>query len=157
MRRSNRRGFTLIELLVVFIVLAVLAGIAVKRYMELKHRALSAQATADMENIRLSAYTKFYDTGAWPASPGPGIMPPELAPYLGTGFPFARPEYTLEFENFTPPGGGTSSGLYQVAVKLTTTNQNLMNTLIQTVGTRSPYMMLGNELIVVLVGPDGQT
>jgi prepilin-type N-terminal cleavage/methylation domain-containing protein len=157
MTRSNRRGFTFIELMVVVIVIGVLAGIAVKRYMELKHRALSAQATSDMENVRLSAYTKYYDTGVWPSSPGPGVMPPELAAYLGTGFPFARHDYTLEFENFSPPGGGSTGGMYQVAVKLTTTNQNLMNTLIQTVGNRSPYVVLGNDLVVVLVGPDGST
>ncbi len=156
MKPINRRGFTFIELLVVFLVIAILAGIAVMRYVELKHRALSAQATSDMENIRLSAYTKYYDTGVWPSPPGPGVMPPELSPYLGAGFQFQRPEYTLEFENYTPPGGGTSA-TYQVGVRLTTTNQQLMSTLIQTVGNRSPYLVIGNDLVVVLVGPDGQT
>jgi len=156
MRRLGRRGFTFAELMVVIIVIGVLASMAVMRYIELKHRALSAQATADMENVRLSAYTKFYDTGQWPSSPGPGVMPPELAPYLGQGFRFQRSEYTLEFENFVPPNGGATPS-YQVAIRLTTSDQHLMNTLIQTVGNRSPYFVLGNSLVVVLVGPDGQT
>jgi prepilin-type N-terminal cleavage/methylation domain-containing protein len=156
MKRSDRRGFTFVELMVVIIVIGVLATMAVMRYIELKHRALSAQATSDMENIRLSAYTKFYDTGQWPSAPGPGVMPPELAPYLGQGFRFQRPEYTLEFQNLVPPGGGTTP-TYQVGLRLTTTDQNLMNTLVQTVGNRSPYFVLGNSLVVVLVGPDGQT
>jgi prepilin-type N-terminal cleavage/methylation domain-containing protein len=157
MTHTNRRGFTLVEMLVVCLVLAALAGIAVKRYIDLRHRALAAQATSDMDNIRLSAYSKFYDSGTWPSGAAAGVVPPELVPYLGTGFKFDRPDYTLEFENYAPPGGGPTGGLYQVAVKLTTSNQNLRNTLAQVVGTRAPYFMLGNDLIVVLVGPDGHS
>jgi prepilin-type N-terminal cleavage/methylation domain-containing protein len=156
MSRPNRRGFTFVELMVVVLVIAILAGMMVMRYIELKHRALTAQATADMENVRLAAFTKFYDTGQWPNAAGRGVMPPELVPYLGRGFSFARPDYTLEFENFVPPGGGTSA-TYQVAIRFSSNNQNLVNTMIQVVGDRSPYIVLGNDVAVVLVGPDGQT
>ena len=156
MSRRNRRGFTFVELMVVVLVIAILAGMMVMRYIELKHRALTAQATADMENVRLAAFTKFYDTGQWPNAAGRGVMPPELVPYLGRGFSFARPDYTLEFENFVPPGGGTSA-TYQVAIRFSSNNQNLVNTMIQVVGDRSPYIVLGNDVAVVLVGPDGQT
>jgi prepilin-type N-terminal cleavage/methylation domain-containing protein len=156
MSRRNRRGFTFVELMVVVVVIAILAGMMVMRYIELTHRALTAQITSDMENVRLAAFTKFYDTGQWPSAPGPGVVPPELVPYLGTGFSFTRKDYTLEFENFVPPGGGTSA-TYQVAIRFSSTNQNLVNTMIQVVGTRSPYILLGSDVAVVLVGPDGQT
>lgn len=156
MSRRDRRGFTLPEILIAMLVMAILAGMMVMRYIELKHRALTAQATADMENVRLAAFTKFYDTGQWPSAPGPGVVPPELVPYLGTGFSFSRPDYTLEFENFVPPGGGTSA-TYQIAIRFSSTNQNLVNTMIQVVGDRSPYLVQGNSVSVVLVGPDGQT
>jgi len=156
MSRRNRRGFTFVELMVVVVVIAILAGMMVMRYIELTHRALTAQITSDMENVRLAAFTKFYDTGQWPSAPGPGVVPPELVPYLGTGFSFTRKDYTLEFENFVPPGGGTSA-TYQVAIRFSSTNQNLVNTMIQVVGTRSPYIVLGSDVAVVLVGPDGQT
>ena len=156
MSRRNRRGFTFAELMIVMLVIAILAGMMTMRYIELKHRALTAQATSDMENVRLAAFTKFYDTGQWPAAAGPGVVPPELVPYLGTGFSFIRKDYTLEFENFVPPGGGTSA-TYQVAIRFSSTNQNLVNTMIQVVGHRSPYMVLGNDIAVILVGPDGQT
>jgi hypothetical protein len=109
-----------------------------------------------MENVRLAAFTKFYDTGQWPSAAGPGVVPPELVPYLGTGFSFSRPDYTLEFENYVPPGGGTSS-TYQIAIRFSSSNQNLVNTMIQVVGDRSPYVVQGNSVAVVLVGPDGQT
>jgi prepilin-type N-terminal cleavage/methylation domain-containing protein len=156
MSRRDRRGFTLPEILIAMLVMAILAGMMVMRYIELKHRALTAQATADMENVRLAAFTKFYDTGQWPSAPGPGLVPPELVPYLGTGFSFSRPDYTLEFENYVPPGGGTSS-TYQIAIRFSSSNQNLVNTMIQVVGDRSPYVVQGNSVAVVLVGPDGQT
>jgi prepilin-type N-terminal cleavage/methylation domain-containing protein len=156
MSRRDRRGFTLPEILIAMLVMAILAGMMVMRYIELKHRALTAQATADMENVRLAAFTKFYDTGQWPSAAGPGVVPPELVPYLGTGFSFSRPDYTLEFENYVPPGGGTSS-TYQIAIRFSSSNQNLVNTMVQVVGDRAPYVVLGNSVAVVLVGPDGQT
>jgi prepilin-type N-terminal cleavage/methylation domain-containing protein len=156
MSRRDRRGFTFVELLVVFLVIAILAGMMVMRYIELKHRALAAQATSDMENVRLAAFTKFYDTGSWPSAPGPGVVPPELVPYLGAGFNFSKPEYKLEFENFVPPGGGTSA-TYQIAIRFSSSNQALVNTMLQVVGDRSPYVVLGNDVAVILVGPDGQT
>jgi len=156
MIHRSRRGFTLIELMIVMLVIAILAGMMVMRYIELKHRALTAQATADMENVRMAAFTKFYDTGQWPSPQGPGVVPPELVPYLGAGFSFNRPDYKLEFENFVPVGGG-STPTYQVAIRFTSSNQNLVNTMIQVVGHRSPYIVLGNDIAVILVGPDGQT
>lgn len=156
MTRRDRRGFTFVEILVVMIVISILAGMMVMRYIELKHRALTAQVTSDMENVRLAAFTKFYDTGQWPADPGQGVVPPELVPYLGQGFAFAQPDYTLEFENFVPPGGGTSA-TYQVAIRFSSSNQKLVNTMIQVIGDRSPYVVLGNDVAVILVGPDGQT
>jgi prepilin-type N-terminal cleavage/methylation domain-containing protein len=156
MSRRDRRGFTFAEVMVVMLVIAILAGMMVMRYIELKHRALTAQATSDMENVRLAAFTKFYDTGQWPTAAGPGVVPAELVPYLGAGFSFTRKDYTLEFENYVPPGGGTSA-TYQVAIRFTSTNQNLVNTMIQVVGGRLPYVVLGSDIAVVLVGPDGQT
>jgi hypothetical protein len=76
-------------------------------------------------------------------------------PYLPNGFTFVRPEYTLEWENVAPPGGGPTAS-YQVAVRLTSSNARLMQTLAQTMANRSPYIMMGNELVVIVVGPDGR-
>ncbi len=65
-----RRGFTFIEILVVVIVLSILASLAVLKYIDLKHRALSASATADLQAVRLAAYSAWYEHGAWPAEVG---------------------------------------------------------------------------------------
>ncbi len=155
MTRRNRRGFTLVELLVVMIVMTVLALMTVMRYIDLKHRAMSAKATTDMDIVRKAGYARYYDAGTWPAGSGAGIVPVDLTPYLPNSFTFARPEYTLEWENFVPPGGGPSAS-YQVAVRLTSSNPRLMQALSQTIGSRSPYIMMGNELVVIVVGPDGR-
>ena len=70
----SRRGFTFIELLVVIIVLGLLAALATLKYIDLKNRALTAQAAADMEAIRLAAYGAWYETGimAWGSRTGRG-------------------------------------------------------------------------------------
>jgi prepilin-type N-terminal cleavage/methylation domain-containing protein len=155
MNRLTRRGFTVIELLTVLIVIAVLASIMVLRFVDLKHRAISSRATTDMDIIRKAAYSRYYDAGVWPAGGGQGIVPADMAPYLPTSFSFARPDYTLEWENFVPPGGGSSAS-YQAAVRLTSPNPRLMQALTQTIGSRSPYVIIGNDLLVIVVGPDGR-
>lgn len=155
MKRPNRGGFTVIELLTVLIVMAVLASMMVLRFSDLKHRAISTKATAEMDMVRKAGYARFYDTGAWPAGGGAGVVPADLMPYLPNSITFVRPDYTLEWENVAPPGGGPSAS-YQVAVRLTSSNARLMQTLAQTMGNRSPYIMMGNDLVVIVVGPDGR-
>ncbi|MGH7631890.1 MAG: type II secretion system protein [Gemmatimonadales bacterium] len=155
MKRPDRRGFTVIELLIVLIVMTVLASMMVLRLVDLKHRAISAKATTDMDMVRKAGYARFYDSGSWPAGSGAGVIPGDLTSYLPNNFTFVRPEYTLEWENFVPPGGGTSAS-YQVAVRLTSSNPRLMQSLAQTIGSRSPYVMMGDELVVIVVGPDGR-
>lgn len=155
MRRRCRRGFTLVELLVVFVVLSLLASIMVMRYIDLKHRAMSVKATNDVDIVRKAGYARYYDAGSWPPGSAPGVVPADLMPYLPNTFTFVRPDYTLEWENLVPPAGGPSAS-YQVAVRLTSSNPRLMRTLAETIGHRSPYIMLGDELVVIVVGPDGR-
>jgi prepilin-type N-terminal cleavage/methylation domain-containing protein len=152
----TRRGFTVVELLVVMVVLGVLAGLAVLKYIDLRNHAYAAQASADLETVRLAAYSAWYDTGSWPADAGPGVLPTELAPYLPGGFRFQRPEYTLDWENFIPPGGGTSAGM-QLGVVLTASNARLSNALVQMLGNKGPFVINGADLIFVIVGPDGRS
>lgn len=151
----GRRGWTMIELLIVMILLGLLAGIAVMKYIDLKHRALSAQATADLESVRLAAYSAYYETGTFPAEAGAGIVPGQLVPYLPKSFSFDRPDYLLDWENLMPADPGPSAGM-QIGVVLTSTNQRLAKVLAQTLGNKSPFFMIGNTLTFVIVGPDGK-
>lgn len=154
-RSRGRRGFTFIELLIVMIVMSLLAGLAVLKYIDLKHRALSAQATADLESVRLAAYSRYYETGTFPGEVAAGIIPAEMVPYLAQGFSFTRPDYTLDWENYIPPAGGTT-GSMQLGVVLSSTNVRLSNTLAQTLGNKAPFIVLGGVVTFVIVGPDGR-
>jgi prepilin-type N-terminal cleavage/methylation domain-containing protein len=150
-----RRGFTFIEILVVVIVLSVLSTLALLKYIDLKHRALSASATADLQAVRLAAYSSWYEHGAWPAEMGAGMVPPDLAPYLPVGFSFSKPEYTLDWDNFVPPGGGPS-GAMQLGVVVSTSNARLMKALQDNLGTKAPFFVVGGNLTFVIIGPDGR-
>lgn len=151
----GRRGWTMVELLTVMILMGLLAGIAVMKYIDLKHRALSAQATADLESVRLAAYSAYYEIGSFPPETGAGVVPAGLIPYLPKGFLFNRADYMLDWENLVPADGGPSAGM-QLGVVLTSTNQRLAKVLAQTLGDKSPFFMIGNTLTFVIVGPDGK-
>jgi prepilin-type N-terminal cleavage/methylation domain-containing protein len=152
----TRRGFTFIELLVVLIVLGVLASLATLKYLDLKNRALTVQAASDMEAIRLAAYGAWYETGTWPSEVGPGVVPTEMVAYLPANFTFSRPEYTLDWENFVPPGGGTSASM-QLGVVITSSDSRMQLALAHTLGNKGPFFITGSDLTFVIVGPDGRS
>jgi prepilin-type N-terminal cleavage/methylation domain-containing protein len=153
---GRRSGFTFIEMLIVMIVLGLLAALATLKYIDLKDRALTAQAASDMETVRLAAYSTWYETGVWPADVGPGVVPAEMMPYLPKGFAFSRPEYTLDWENFVPPGGGTSASM-QLGVVISSHNAHMQLALEQTLGDKGPFFITGSDLTFVIVGPDGRS
>lgn len=153
MRR--RSGFTFIEILVVVIVMSILATLAVLKYIDLKHRALSASATADLQAVRLAAYSAWYEHTTWPAETGAGTVPPALVPYLPVGFSFSKPEYRLDWENFVPPAGGPS-GSMQLGVVVSSSNPRLMKTLQDNLGSKAPFFVMGGTLTFVIIGPDGR-
>jgi prepilin-type N-terminal cleavage/methylation domain-containing protein len=152
MRR--RRGFTFVEILVVIIVLSILSTLALLKYIDLKHKALSASATADLQAVRLAAYSAWYEHGAWPGEVGAGTVPPGMVSYLPTGFTFSKSEYTLDWENFVPPAGGPSGGM-QLGVVLSSGNSRLMKTLQDNLGSKAPFFVVGGTLTFVIIGPDG--
>jgi prepilin-type N-terminal cleavage/methylation domain-containing protein len=151
----GRRGFTFIEVLVVVVVLSILSSLAILKYIDLKHRALSASATADLQAVRLAAYSSWYEHGTWPGDAGAGVVPPGLTPYLPVGFTFSKPEYTLDWDNLVPPNGGPS-GAMQLGVVVSTTNSRLMKALQDNLGSKAPFFVVGGTLTFVIVGPDGR-
>jgi prepilin-type N-terminal cleavage/methylation domain-containing protein len=152
---TGRRGFTFIEILVVMIVLSILSSLAVLKYIDLRHRALSASATADLQAVRLAAYSAWYELNTWPAEAAAGVVPAGLTPYLPSGFTFSKSEYTLDWDNLVPPSGGPS-GAMQLGVVVSTSNARLMKALQDNLGNKEPFFVLGGTLTFVIVGPDGQ-
>ncbi|HKT60638.1 MAG TPA: type II secretion system protein [Gemmatimonadales bacterium] len=152
----RRRGFTIVELLTVMIVLGLLAGLALLKYLDFTHRARTAQVAGELEAVRLAAYGAWSENGTWPAEVGPGIIPPGLAPYLPGGFSFQHKEYTLDWENFVPPGGGPTAGM-QLGVVLVSSNARLTKVLAQNLGNKAPFFVIGGSLTYVIIGPDGRS
>jgi general secretion pathway protein G len=152
---TRRRGFTFIEILVVVIVMSVLATLGILKYIDLKHRALTTSAIADLQAIRLAGYSAWYEHGTWPGEVGAGVVPGGLAPYLPGGFKFSKTEYTLDWDNFVPPGGGPT-GAMQLGVVVTSSDARLMKTLQNNLGSKAPFFAVGGTLTFVIVGPDGK-
>jgi prepilin-type N-terminal cleavage/methylation domain-containing protein len=150
----RRSGFTIVELLTVMIVLGLLAGIAVLKYIDLRHRAWAAAVVGDLHAVRIAAYGAMYENGSWPAEAGAGNVPPGLVPYLPTNFSFVKPEYTLDWENFVPPDGGPATP-FQVGVVISAAEPKLQHTLVQILGTKGPFISNGGTLTFIIAGPEG--
>ena len=150
----RRAGFTIVELLTVMVVLGLLASLALLRYIDLTHRARAAQVAGDLQTVRLAAYGAWSETGQWPEEVGAGVIPPGMAQYLPASFSFQRDHYTLDWENFSPPGGGQTAGM-QVGVVVSTTEPRLRLALENTLGNKLPFIDVGGTLTLIIVGPDG--
>ena len=148
---KDRRGWTMIELLVVMIVIGLLASIAVLKYIDLSRTAYAAKVAGEFVTVRLAAYNYEADhNNQWPAETGPGVVPPELVTYLPQNFSFTTPTYQLDWDN-----RGSSTVPYQLAVSMTTTDDRLMNALVQSLGNKAPYYVAGNRLTYILIDENG--
>ncbi len=147
----DRRGWTLIEIMIVMVILGLLSGLAVLKYIDLTRTAFAAKIAGEFTVVRLAAYNYEADHHEqWPAEVGPGIMPPEMVPYMPAGFAWTTPTYQLDWDNRSP-----SRDPYQIAISLTTTDPRLMNALSNTLGGRAPYVIAGNRLTYVLIDRSG--
>lgn len=153
--RRGARGFTIIELLTVMILIGILASIALLKYIDLRHRARTAAVVSDLQSVRLAAYGAYYETNTWPAQAAPGTVPAGLVQYLPSNFSFAKPEYTLEWVNLAPPGGGSSATM-QVYVNVTAADPRLQHAIEQSLGNKTPFISVGGTLTFIIVGPDGK-
>ncbi|MBA2626856.1 MAG: type II secretion system protein [Gemmatimonadales bacterium] len=152
-----RRGFTFIEILLVMIVLGILATLAILRYIDLRDKAVAAGISTELNGVRLAAYNYWADHETWPPDAGPGITPPELVDYLPRSFSFSRATYTLDWENFMPPDDtpGPGNGTMQLGLVVTSQSPSLTQALaIASLG-GAPFVVAGNTLTYIIVGPNG--
>lgn len=86
----NRRGFTLIELLAVIVVLAILAGVAVPRYIDYSQRARQSVVRGVLANVRYAIVNFRMERGVVDGTPRwptfvelttPGVVLTEAIPF----------------------------------------------------------------------------
>lgn len=65
--RKNERGFTLVEVLIVVILVAILAAIAVPKYIQAVRGARASDAKVQINAIMNSAKIYQQESGTWPA------------------------------------------------------------------------------------------
>lgn len=147
-----RRGFTLIEMLVVMIVLGVLAGISLLKYIDLRNSAVAAQMSQELRAIQVAAFNYYADQEVWPPETGPGGVPAGLGPLLPAQLStsFDRQAYMLDYENFGPGAPDVIIG-----VSVTASDPKLFAKFVQYLGTRSPFFLSGPKLTYLIAGPGG--
>lgn len=93
----RRSAFTLIELVAVIVVLAILAGVAIPRYVDYSSRARVASLTRTFEVLTSGMWAYRRDFGALPVYTGTGF-PSVFAPYFDTtSLPMIRPNNRWDY------------------------------------------------------------
>jgi len=149
---KRRRGFTLIELMVVVIVLSLLAGIALLKYIDLRNSAIAAQMSQELRAVQVAAMNYYADKEDWPAEAGAGAVPVGLGPLLPgqLATSFDRVQYVLDYENF-----GSGAPDVVIGVSVTTSDARLFAKFTQYLGTKSPFFLSGSKLTYLITGPGG--
>lgn len=138
----------------VVVAVAVLARIAVPRYQQYTYKARAAAVLADIQAVRVAAYAYNADTNQWPPDVNRGIVPPELEPYLGTGFSFRKEHYNLDWDNWVLPDGSPSqpgTGTV-VGISLTTQDEAFGAALVSLLGENTARATIGEHYTFILVG-----
>jgi prepilin-type N-terminal cleavage/methylation domain-containing protein len=148
----TRKGFTLVELLTVIVVLGVLAGIAIIKYIDLRNAALAAQMAQEVRAIQIAAFNYYAEKEAWPPDAPKNAVPTGLGPLLPGQLAesFDRGFYQLDFENF-----GDQDPDMIVGVSITTDDDKLLAKFVRYLGTGAPFIFMGNKITYLIAGPGG--
>ena len=138
--------------MVVVIFIALLAGIAVLKYLDMRNAAIAAQLSQELRAVQVAAFNYYADKEQWPAESGAGAVPNGLGPLLpgALSTSFDRVQYVLDYENF-----GEENPNIVIGVSVSTPDAKLFAKFTQYLGTQSPFFLSGNKLTYLISGPGG--
>ena len=148
---SRRAGFTLIELLVSVAIVGILAGLAIPNLRTMILRARAAEVAGAMEVVRVATVNYNAEYLGWPGEASEGEVPGELTVFLPENFSFQGDGYTLDFENWSLPGGlpGDPSTTTLIGVSVVTEDPALGNALIELLGSAIVFSVENTHTVVI--------
>lgn len=148
----NRRGFTLIELLMVLTIIGIIASFAVPKLQDMKRRATATQILGDFDVVRHAAMSFYVDSGYFPAEAGRAAVPRNLRPYLPNGFSMAKPQWTIDYENWSMRKGSkfVKTGI-AIGVSFNTSDPRLGQTAMRLAG-NTPSFTMGSKYTLLVSG-----
>lgn len=147
----GRGGFTLVEIMVAAAIVGILAGLAIPNLRTMIFRARAAEVAGDLEVVRVAAITYNAEYLGWPGETGEGTVPSGLTEFLPENFSFSGNGYTLDFENWSLPGGlpGDPSTSTLIGVSVTTDDAALGNALIELLGSAIVFSVDNTHTVVI--------
>ncbi len=112
---SRNRGFTMVEIMVVAVIVGLLAIMAMPAFQKAREQAQNTRITNDLRVFKQGFANYSLENGEWPPEAAAGVLPPEMAGYLGN----------TVFETRTLVGGrydwNFQDGSFEASIALTGT------------------------------------
>jgi prepilin-type N-terminal cleavage/methylation domain-containing protein len=102
---GRRGGYTLAEMLTVFVIVGILANIAIPMYHRARLEADATRVIADFGAIRHAALHHISQAGSYPPSSGWRHVPPELVSVLPAGFAFSYQDVEYRWRRWSTGNG----------------------------------------------------
>lgn len=151
-RYREASGFSLIEMLITLCILSVLLRLALPSYASIRRDSLATQAAGDFNTIRAAAVAQYEATGRYAPDAPAGLVPSGMGSYLPHGFPFTRPAYRLDWENYVvsdSTSGGAGAGQV-LALTVSATDSLTGLRILHMLGANCAHWSVGNAHTFVI-------
>jgi type II secretory pathway pseudopilin PulG len=132
----------MIELMIAMTIVALLSAIAVPKFRDMRRRAEAAQIMGDFDTMRHAVLSFYVDSSYFPAESNAGKVPRNLGKYLPANFKMKKPQWELDYENWSLKTGSkyTKTGIV-VGMSFTTPDTLLGRHAMRLIGNTPNYTM----------------